>query len=40
MIKKYAYPDWIRFVYFKFNPFGMFEYSVLLFGLIIAAMYS
>lgn len=38
MIRKYAYPDWIRFVYFKFNPFGMFEYSVLLVGVIIAVI--
>lgn len=40
VIRKYAYPDWIRFVYFKFNPFGIFEYSVLLIGVIVAVINS
>jgi membrane-bound metal-dependent hydrolase YbcI (DUF457 family) len=35
MISKYGYNDWIRFVYLKPNPWGMFEYSVLIIGIIV-----
>ena len=40
MIRKYAYDDWIRFVYLQFNPFGTFEYSVLALGMIVAYLNS
>ena len=36
MIKRYSYPGWIKFVYFQPNPWGTFEYSFLLIGLIVA----
>jgi LexA-binding, inner membrane-associated putative hydrolase len=39
MIKKYAYDDWIRYVYFQYNPFGLFEYSFLLLGIVIAIVF-
>ncbi len=40
MIAKYGYSKWIRFVYFSYNPWGMFEYSVLLIGIAAAFAYK
>lgn len=40
MIKKYAYPDWIRYVYFQLNPYGMFEYFILALGLVVTVAYA
>jgi hypothetical protein len=39
MIKKYVYPDWIKYVYFRPNPFGLFEYAVLLLGICVAVAF-
>lgn len=36
MIKKYGYKHWIRYVYFRPHPFGIFEYAVLVLGIILA----
>ncbi len=40
MIRKYRYDDWIRFVYFQPNPWGIFEYTVLLTGIVYAATFA
>ncbi len=38
MIKTYGYSDWIKYVYFKPNPFGIFEYSFLVIGIVVAIL--
>jgi hypothetical protein len=38
MIRRYAYPGWIRFVYLQPNPFGIFEYSILVIGIIVTVI--
>ena len=35
-IHKYAYKDWIRFLYFRPNAYGLFEYIVFLTGVLIS----
>jgi len=40
MIRKYAYRHWIQYVYLRPNPFGLFEYSVLLIGVAVAVFFG
>jgi hypothetical protein len=40
MIRKYAYPGWIKYVYFQPNPFGLFEYAGLLLGIFVAVIFN
>lgn len=36
MIKQYGYSNWIRHIYFHPHPFGLFEYTALLIGILFA----
>jgi len=39
-LAKYADPQWIQHIYFRFNIFGAVEYLVLAIGAIVAVVYS
>lgn len=36
MIETYGYDKWIRHLYFRLHPYGLFEYGVLLTGILVA----
>ncbi len=38
MIRKYRHPDWVRHIYLRPHPFGIFEYAVLLIGIVVAVV--
>lgn len=40
MIRKYAYPNWITYVYLHPNVYGLFEYSIFAIGVVIAILAS
>ncbi len=36
MMRKYGYKDWLRFLYFHPNPYGLFEYLLLAIGIVVS----